>query len=493
MFRLSVVYALAALALTPVLASDVNVFTTTDHVFGTDVRRVGAYTTRANNTCIADTEGDCFLAVQAIADRYLDTYHDSIGVWPELTADTTGATRHLTERSESRRRLSGSWFVFNMFFGSSSSMYRRRELNEGSTRKLASVNPSPPTLDLGVLTDYSFVSLDGSIKFQWQNSNNKLGWAGDIFIGKNNQVEDTQELLFGGKCKTDGKASRKNLEKIYTLKETKNLDHTSVQLEFDQVDIGATLQEDFDAVVAEMLSYDATPGYHATVPSDCAQPGLCDFTNGISETIVMDIKPDKIEKGALMFVGGDSDDLIIFRWDKDHQCATKANGCEGKLEIKEGSAIIPTGELTVNRFVHIVDHIHSTGALKPPPQELLNLGYGIPASPDGTPLLHAAPFAGGFFTGYWFLTGKKFDSSQVNVIGGLYTNSPEMKMTESAGMSIEPNPYIVQMVDEKCWRSVGVAADASLTLEMEAELADTYGTKVEGVKFAIQEKVPCKK
>eukprot|EP00977_Amphora_coffeiformis_P010243 scaffold2376_cov188-Amphora_coffeaeformis.AAC.9 len=192
-----------------------------------------------------------------------------------------------------------------------------------------------------------------------------------------------------------------------------------------------------------------------------------------------------------MYVGGDSEDLIIFRWDKDHQCSTKLEGCEGKLEIKEGSAIVPTGELTVNRLIHIVETINAPGGAEPAPAELLAMGYGMPSKLDGTPLLYAQPFLGGFFTGYWFVTGKELKAEQINVIGGLYTNTPHFEVKESGGMTIEPLPNIVELVDEKCWRSVGVAADATLTLDMEARLAEEFGTQLEGVKLAIQERVKC--
>ena len=91
------------------------------------------------------------------------------------------------------------------------------------------------------------------------------------------------------------------------------------------------------------------------------------------------------------------------------------------------------------------------------------------------------------------MTGSQIKADQAQIIGGLYTKATDVELTDSAGMHLtppEPVDPIEEAADEKCWRSVGVAADATFVLEMEERLADIDG-QVEGVKIAIQEKVPC--
>lgn len=465
----SIVYVLLALTVAPVFASH-DIFSTTDHVFGTAERRVGVYTTRKNNTCLSD-EGPCFYGVKRVAEEYLDAYHATLGM-PSL--NETNGSRRLESGPRVRRRRLGDWMVWYAFgFG-------RRRLEAAPT----------PKIDLGLLANFSIVSLDGSTKFKWQNSDTGVGWAGDVFVAKEGNTEDTQDLLFGDKIYTDGAELNPNFEKLNKIKLDKNLDHDMVEFKYDETDLKAALQADFDALVADIMSLDATPGFGLAVPEQFFVPGAVDFTNGIAETIVVDIKTDKVEHGNSIYVGGDAEDIIIFRWDKDHSCVAKGK-CEGKVEIKDGGAIIPQGDLSVANFIHLAEHIEASSSDDPPPSELLNKGWGRPTHRDGTPLANAVPFGGGYYPGYWCLTGDQVKAKNVNIIGAIYTNSPQVEIVKTAGMSVEPHPWVVALVDEECYRSVGVAADATLTMDMEAQLAEEFGTNLEGVKLAIQEKVPC--
>lgn len=294
----------------------------------------------------------------------------------------------------------------------------------------ASMNPSPPSLSLGALTDFCLVSLDGSSKFKWQNSDS--GWAGDVFVGGSANTEDPQDLLFGDDIYTDGAAGIVNFERLHKIADTtKNSLGADVAFVTDKTDLELTLGQSFNAAVQEILSYSSTT---SKIPDDFLVPDAVNFKNGVDETIVIDIRTDQV-KQKIMYVTGDPGDIVIFRWDDNQACATN-NVCTGKVEIKEGSAIIPLGGLQVNHIFHLADYIHAGGSSDPPPQQLVDLGYGQPAYPDGTALPGSVPFAGGFFVGYWLLTGSVVKGDTLNVIGGLYTNTPHLEITHTSGMRV---------------------------------------------------------
>mmetsp|Transcript_23495 Transcript_23495/g.44678 ORF Transcript_23495/g.44678 Transcript_23495/m.44678 type:complete len:374 (+) Transcript_23495:432-1553(+) len=350
-------------------------------------------------------------------------------------------------------------------------------------------NPSPPTLSMGKLGQFGLVALNGVGKFKWQNS--VPGWAVDVFVTSEYNVEDPQELLFGSKIYTDGVDSPTYFEKLKKIKDaTKNENAADVEFVYEQTDLAAELSQEYDDIVAEILSYNAHEGYSTAMPADFFTPGAVNFENGIAETIVIDIKTEKVQSDY-MYVTGDAEDIIIFRWD-DHWACQANNGCQGKIEIKEGSAIIPLGGLPMNRIINIAEEINAAGEVYAP-SEYKELGYDQPHFEDGTPMPNGKKFAGGFFSGYWFVTGEKLQADQAQIIGGVYTKAKDVELTKSAGMHLtppEPVDPIEEAADEKCWRSVGVAADATFVLDMEEKLA-AIDRRVEGVKIAIQERIPC--
>jgi len=465
--------------ITPAFGSDI--FTNKDgHEFGTDYRRVVMYTTFQNNTCLAG-QGACYTSVAAIAREYLEAYEQSIGI--ESTSNQT--RRELWSKSECCS-WSGAFYIcmsYPFVFGCPS----KRRLQETMTNG----NPSPPTLSLGKLGQFGLVALNGANGFKWQKS--YPGWAADVFVSKDAKVEDPQELLFGSKIYTDGVDSDTFFEKLKLIKDaSKNVNAADVEFVYEQSALAADLITDYDDIVSEILTYNAHEGFHNAIPQDFYIPGAVSFENGIAETIVIDIKTNRVEKGDIMYVTGDVEDIIIFRWDDNWACQAN-NGCKGNIEFKEGSAIVPLGGISMSRIINMAEQINAPGSADPAPSQFNDWGYERPHFEDGTPMPNGKKFGGGFFSGYWFITGTQLKADQAQIIGGLYTKAVDVELTNSAGMYLAPpTPLdpIEEAADENCWRSVGVAADATFVIEMEDRLAG-IDYEIEGVKIAIQEKVPC--
>ena len=93
-----------------------------------------------------------------------------------------------------------------------------------------------------------------------------------------------------------------------------------------------------------------------------------------------------------MYVTGDVEDLIIFRWDDNWACQEDNNGCKGKIEIKEGSAIVPMGGLSMNRIINMAEQINAPGSLEAAPAEFNEWGYDKPHFEDGTPMPNGEKF-----------------------------------------------------------------------------------------------------
>lgn len=146
-----------------------------------------------------------------------------------------------------------------------------------------------------------------------------------------------------------------------------------------------SLATDFNRAVAEILSYGSTA---TMVSDDFLVKGAVNKENGVDETIVIDIKAEQI-KEKVMYVTADARDTVIFRWDANQACATNG-ACSGRVEIKDGSAIVPLGGLTVDRIFHLADFIHAGGSRNPVPAELMPLGLDKPTRPDGTGLFPVA-------------------------------------------------------------------------------------------------------
>ena len=443
---------LLAAASVPVLGTDVF---KSDHVFGTAERRV-AIMSALNNTCLSAAEEPCFDAVSQEAHAYLNAYDAKRGVRRNLRSD------------QHRRRLGTCWTGAQVLclFG----LGRRRLNEEPKKRRMAETFAD---VSLGGLTNYVLAVLDGKTKTVVEASPNG-GWVGNFFIDNDAVISNPGTWpAYTGKIVTSDTSSLGHWQTIVD----QNSDTATVEFGVS----ASKLRDDFRKAMDEIKAKTVTTGFHDVTVHDFKDPAFANFQNGLGETIVIDIRPGRVE-GFNMYVTGDADDTIIFRWDED---VDPTNGLSGKSEVKRGGAIVPLGGLKPNRIIHAMYELAAPGGPEDaPPSEL----WSQPSYPNGNPIPRATNFAGASLTGYWLIEGNsKLDSGII--FGGLYTMSPSFEFKMSAGMHVPLATPEEEEVLDACWQDVGLGPAATLAAELQAHLVSVFGSVVEGLAVSIQENV----
>lgn len=122
-------------------------------------------------------------------------------------------------------------------------------------------------------------------------------------------------------------------------------------------------------------------------------------------------------------VTGDAGDIFMIRWDDDLATA----GYQGTTKFQSGGGINPLGDLKAANFINVAGVINPSGGGSNPSGlqsdvNQLNTAFGETVN------------GGGFFTGYWFVTGDPTDGVNGNlsnaiIVGSLYTSATDITLT----------------------------------------------------------------
>jgi hypothetical protein len=283
-------------------------------------------------------------------------------------------------------------------------------------------------LDLGGLTDNLFFFSNGSSDANWQSSSK--GYVGNVVINGVVARERTSgTFAYAGTIFTnDGTLG--GWQRIVDNNAGQATSSTG------EAALVSELTADLDNAFAQINALPVTPGFEAVSSKDL--DGL-NFQNGISERIVINVTSD-LKVDRQLRIRGDAGDVFFIRWDQD---ANSANGYQGQVKFQSGGAIVPQGGLTAGNFVHVAGDLNASGGGSTPP-------LPFPQGPrldqgQGALINGAQDFSGGgFFTGYWFTTGKPSNgetSSMSNAIfvGGWYSTTTKFSMTSgTSGVHVCP-------------------------------------------------------
>jgi uncharacterized repeat protein (TIGR01451 family) len=290
-------------------------------------------------------------------------------------------------------------------------------------------------VNMGNLPSYLFVFTDGRNDANWQSASK--GFVGNVAIDGLQAVEKTSgSFPYSGQIYTNDA----------TLSAWGNIvssNPSQASGVFNETARITGLTTNLESVFTQINALTVTPGYENR--SATSLDGL-NTQNSISETFVINVRSG-FSVSSKINITGDAGDIFILRWDSD---ANFSDGYEGKIEFKSGGAIVPLGGLKPTNFIHVAGEIASSG------------GGTNPAAPypqgprfnDGTGALITGGTdfnGGGFFTGYWFTTGKpdKTDSGQpygdqpslsnAIFVGGWYSKNTKFSMTSgTSGVYVSP-------------------------------------------------------
>lgn len=290
-------------------------------------------------------------------------------------------------------------------------------------------------VNLGDLPNYLFVFTDARNDANWQSASK--GYIGDVAIDGIQAVEKTSgSFPYSGRIYTNATT----LGAWATIISNNSSQASGITGETSRV---TGLTTNLESVFTQINALTVTTGYENR--SATSLDGL-NTQNSTSETFVINVRSG-FSVSSKINITGDAGDIFILRWDSD---ANFSDGYEGQVKFQSGGAIVPLGGLKPTNFIHVAGEIASSG------------GGSNPAAPypqgprlnDGTGALitGAADFnGGGFFTGYWFTTGKpdKTDSGQPYgdqpslsngiFVGGWYSKNTKFSMTSgTSGVYVSP-------------------------------------------------------
>lgn len=301
-------------------------------------------------------------------------------------------------------------------------------------------------IDLGDLTDYLFVFVDGRDDANWQGASK--GYVGDVAVDGEQANERTSGFVpYAGTIFTNDDT----LGSWQDIIDDNPLQASAVTGEDARInDLDGDLINAFQQING--LATNLPPGITAPVSSTDLD-GL-DTTNGTAETFVINIV-DGLNFSTKIEITGDPGDVFVLRWDTD---GDPTNGYQGQVKPQSGGAIVPQGGLEPGNFINVAGDINASGGGTTPPPP-------YPQGPrfddgQGALINGGSDFdGGGFFTGYWLTTGSPTapyqatnllhgDTSPLSngiFVGGWYTITTQFSMTSgTSGVYVSPNPETLQ-------------------------------------------------
>ena len=291
-------------------------------------------------------------------------------------------------------------------------------------------------VDMGGLTDFLYVFLDGSSKVNF-NSGPQVGdiaVSGTADTSMSGNWDYSGDIVSGHTGAGDPDWARNNMV-------SSNPGNT---VTFGQQAAIGGLQNDFNAAVTQIKSLDATDGF--------ANRSLSSLNGVDVSALAQNLFVVNVTSGfstnSAVRINGRADQFFIFRWDQNLSTA----GFQGTVNFSGGGGLIPTGDLGPQNFLHVAGDLNSSGGGSRPAefddfnQELLDGGFGGMGS-------------GGYFAGYWltfgagggapildgdgnitgYTNGKTSSFSNFNLLGGWYTNTTEASIVSgSKALYVEP-------------------------------------------------------
>jgi hypothetical protein len=292
-------------------------------------------------------------------------------------------------------------------------------------------------VSMGDLPNYLFVFTNASQDANWQSASK--GFSGDVAVdGTVLKFRTSGHFAYAGTIFTNTSSIGKWQGIIDDNKD-------QAQASYGQEWMITNLKSNLEYVFSRINSLTVTPGFESR--SAVSLNGLNYQNNGIADVIVINITSGFQVKTQIN-ITGDADDIFILRWDDD---ANFSNGYDGQVKFQSGGAIVPQGALTAANFVHVAGDINASGgggnpSVPYPQGPRMNNGTGdlIQGGADWK--------GGGFFTGYWFTTGKPSifpgneqpygetaSLSNAIFVGGWYSKTSKFSMTSgTSGVHVSP-------------------------------------------------------
>ena len=292
------------------------------------------------------------------------------------------------------------------------------------------------TVDMGDLTDYLYVFLDGSGDVNF-NSGPQVG---NIAVSGTADTRSSGNWDYSGNI-VSGHTGPDDSDWAWDRLVNSNPGNT---VQFNQQAQIDGLRNDFNAAVTQINSLDATIGYESV---SLGSLNNLDVSLDPGSLFVVNITSGFSTNSAVR-ISGREDQFFIFRWDED----LTTDGFQGTVKFSGGGGLIPTGDLGPQNFLHVAGNLNSSGGGSRPEefddfnQELLDGGFGGMGS-------------GGYFVGYWltfganggvpisdddgniigYTNGKTSSFSNFNLLGGWYTNTTDASIVSgSKALYVEP-------------------------------------------------------
>lgn len=284
-------------------------------------------------------------------------------------------------------------------------------------------------VNLGCLPEHLFVFGDGSGDANWQASSK--GYVGNVAVMGTVATERTSgSFAYAGTIATDDHT-------LGAWSQIVAANQAQASTAISQAGNLMLLEADLREAISQIEALPVSPGFDNRSAQSLDN---LDTTNGQPDVTVVDVTSGhKIT--TQIDIHGDPSDVYVLRWDTD---ADPANGLNGQVKFQGGGAIVPHG-LSPSGFLHIAGDINASG------------GGSTPAAPfpqgprlanGNGPLIHGGKdfSGGGFFTGYWFTTGRPDNGATAPLgnaifVGGWYTLSTKLSMTSgTSGVHIAPPP-----------------------------------------------------
>lgn len=308
---------------------------------------------------------------------------------------------------------------------------------------------NPESVYLGALTDYLFVFLDGSGNAEWDHEYYEGGYSGDVVVNGDARFYNGHGVDYAGTIYSSKSNDLGSWEHI-----PRKSSNVHAHIEYKAEALFNILLEDYELAMKELCALTATNSTYenfdvTTEGNMCAYnrgavPSKLNFKNDKAEVIVIDVDKDRMNLDEYLYIDGDEEDLVIFRWG-----IKKINNMciyEDKVDFYNGAGIIPVGDLKPDRLIHVAGNIDSDRiyhrnvkeegdnsderklwAMHHPTDYLPSYATDSDGNMVGDPWYEA-----NFFVGYWLTTGRDASSyyqgytddlRDAVFIGGWYTNT----------------------------------------------------------------------
>lgn len=298
-------------------------------------------------------------------------------------------------------------------------------------------------IQMGSLTDFLFVMLDGHEEAEWEGDH--AAYGGDVVV--NGAVAKTgsgKDVAYGGTIHTSGSRLGDDWDDHVVANMPREHNHGQAFVKYNQEAVVDKLKADFEVAMAVICDLQVTTGYE-NYNVEKNGDGVLDFEDEKNDLIVIDVDPSGMTlDGKYLQVKADEGDLIIFRWGRNYDETTGTCTYDlDKVEFKDGGGVIPH-PLSIakgfgpDRMIHAAGNIKAGGGSAPTPEGLAKFPtYG----PENLMLQvtgsEADWNAGAYFVGYWLTIGKDDgtteDLDSAAIIGGWYSTTIKFKIKNGGG------------------------------------------------------------